>query len=177
MTVGDDVVAALGVGGTAGDPLEALGHQHFGFQGFTIEVFFPLVGQNAAGGSSDGFDQSHRYSLLSGFTGHWPLIGEILFVLYMICQWDTMKIVKFHRSLKKFVRFRPLFKGRTASGPDPVRKKDPAASCTFLRFLIHCTHRMNPLDLAEKLLHASVKSYKERKRSFYGRKERLHRGI
>ena len=67
--VGDDVVAALGVGGTAGDPLEALGHQHFGFQRFTIEVFFPLVGQNAAGGSSDGFDQSHRYSLLSSFMG------------------------------------------------------------------------------------------------------------
>ena len=57
--VGDDVVVALGIGGTGGDLLLALDHQHIFRQGFTVEEFLPLVGQCAAQGSDSSFDKSH----------------------------------------------------------------------------------------------------------------------
>ena len=60
--IGDDVVIALGVGGTGGDLLLALDHQHIFRQGFTVEEFLPLVGQRAAQGSDSSFDKTHDIS-------------------------------------------------------------------------------------------------------------------
>ena len=59
-TVGDDVVASLGVRGTAGNTLLALAHQNLGRQRFAIEVFFPLVGKHTAGSTQCSFDQTHN---------------------------------------------------------------------------------------------------------------------
>ena len=57
--VGDDVVVALGIGGTGSDLLLALDHQHIFRQGFAVEEFLPLIGQSAAQGSDSSFDKSH----------------------------------------------------------------------------------------------------------------------
>ena len=62
--VGDDVVIALGVAGTARDLLFALDRQHVRGDRFAIKVFLPLVGQHAASRAHCRFDQSHNFTLL-----------------------------------------------------------------------------------------------------------------
>ena len=62
--VGDDVVAAMLVAAAAGDALLALDSQHIFRQGFTIEIFLPLVGHDAAHAAQCCFDQSHNVSPL-----------------------------------------------------------------------------------------------------------------
>ena len=62
--VGDDVVIALGVAGTARDLLFALDRQHVRGDRFAIKVFLPLVGQHAASRAHCRFDQSHNSTLL-----------------------------------------------------------------------------------------------------------------
>ena len=46
--VGDDVVVALGVGGTAGNALLTLYHKHVFVHSVTIEKLFPLIGKSAS---------------------------------------------------------------------------------------------------------------------------------
>ena len=62
--VGDDIVIALGVAGTARDLLFALDRQHVRGDRLAIKVFLPLVGQHAASRAHCRFDQSHNFTLL-----------------------------------------------------------------------------------------------------------------
>ena len=62
--VGDNVVIALGVAGTARDLLFALDRQHIRGDRLAIKVFLPLVGQHAASRAHCRFDQSHNSTLL-----------------------------------------------------------------------------------------------------------------
>ena len=58
--VGDDVVTALRVGGTAADALLPLDHQNILVQCLTIEKFLPLVSQYAAQCAESCFNKSHN---------------------------------------------------------------------------------------------------------------------
>ena len=58
-TVGDDIVGATGIGGTAACLLHALGCQHILRQRITNKEFLPLIGQYAACGTQCCFNKTH----------------------------------------------------------------------------------------------------------------------
>ena len=58
-TVGDHVVASLGVGGTSSGRPMTLHHQHIICHLFADKEIFPLVSQHAAGSTQCSFNQSH----------------------------------------------------------------------------------------------------------------------
>ena len=62
--VGDDVIGASGVAGLAANSLGALSDQNILRQSVAVEVFLPLVAQNAAGRIQCCFNKSHNSFLL-----------------------------------------------------------------------------------------------------------------
>ena len=64
--VGDNVVAALCVGAASALAFPAAGSQQVSRHGFTIKVFLPLVGHNAASSAHCSSDKSHNDPPMSG---------------------------------------------------------------------------------------------------------------
>ena len=56
---GNNIVAALGIGGTGGDPLLAPYRQHRLRKCVTIKILLPLVSQDTAGCAQCSFDKTH----------------------------------------------------------------------------------------------------------------------
>ena len=64
--VGDNVVIAFGVGAASALAFPAAGSQQVSRHGFTIKVFLPLVGHNAASSAHCSSDKSHNGPPISG---------------------------------------------------------------------------------------------------------------
>ena len=64
--VGDNVVIAFGVGAASALAFPAAGSQQVSWHGFTIKVFLPLVGHNAASSAHCSSDKSHNDPPISG---------------------------------------------------------------------------------------------------------------
>ena len=68
--VGDNVVVALGVGGTTGDALLALADQNISGQCLAIEKLLPLIGQSATQRTDASFNKSHNRNSFHCFVLH-----------------------------------------------------------------------------------------------------------
>lgn len=84
-TVGDDVIAAFCVAGTARGTFLSLYRQHIGGDCLTVEVFLPLVGQHAARTAQCRFNKSHNRIILSLNCKSRLLLMVLLYLFRLFC--------------------------------------------------------------------------------------------